>query len=304
MGTPEFAIPALDKLSTHYPVVGVVTQPDRRAGRGRRMSAPPVKDLALAEGIPIFQPERLRNLEAVERVRAWSPDLIVVAAFGQIVPAEILELPEHGVLNIHPSLLPRWRGAAPIQAAILEGDPVTGVTIMQLDEGLDTGPVIAQREVAIRPMETAGDLEERLAQIGADLLIEILPGYLAGRLAPRPQPEEGVTMIRRLSKEAAELEWERPAQELARQVRAFAPQPGAYTFWDGERLKVLQAKSVRALEPEAAPGTVYEWEDRPAVVTGEGSLILLQLQMAGKRPMGGDAFLRGRREIIGAILGA
>jgi methionyl-tRNA formyltransferase len=304
MGTPEFAIPALDKLSMHYPVVGVVTQPDRRAGRGRRMSAPPVKDLALAEGIPVFQPERLRNLEAVERVRAWSPDLIVVAAFGQIVPPAILELPEHGVLNIHPSLLPRWRGAAPIQAAILEGDPVTGVTIMQLDEGLDTGPLIAQREVAIRPMESAGDLEERLAQIGADLLLEILPDYLAGQLPLRPQPEKGVTMIRRLSKEAAELTWERPAQELARQVRAFAPQPGAYTFWDGQRLKVLQAKGARALEPEAAPGTVYEWEDKPAVVTGEGSLVLLQLQMAGKRPMSGDAFLRGRREIIGAVLGA
>ncbi len=305
MGTPEFALPALEMLGLHYPVVGVVTQPDRPAGRGQKLTPSPVKELALAEGIPVFQPQRVRNLEAVERIRAWSPDLIVVAAFGQIIPPVLLELPPHGVLNIHPSLLPRWRGAAPIQAAILAGDEVTGVTIMQLDEGLDTGPILGQREVSIRPMETAGELEERLAQLGAELLIELLPDYLAGRLEPHPQPEEGVTVVRRLPKQAAALDWERPAEELARQVRAFAPQPGAYTTWESRRMKVLQARALPQQDtPEAAPGTVYEHESLPTVVTGTGALVLLQLQMAGKRPMTGEAFLRGRRGIIGARLGA
>ncbi|MGC9357299.1 MAG: methionyl-tRNA formyltransferase, partial [Anaerolineae bacterium] len=175
MGTPEFALPTLELLCTNYPVVGVVTQPDRPAGRGRQLEMPPVKQLALAEGIPVYQPKRLRNLEAVEKVRSWSPDLIVVAAFGQILPGSVLDIPRCGVLNIHPSLLPRWRGAAPVQAAILAGDPITGVTVMKMDEGLDTGPIVAQSKVSIGPMETAGELEERLAQLGAELLIEILP---------------------------------------------------------------------------------------------------------------------------------
>jgi methionyl-tRNA formyltransferase len=305
MGTPEFALPTLESLCANYPVVGVVTQPDRPAGRGRRLESPPVKQLALAEGIPVYQPKRLRNLEAVEKVRSWSPDLIIVAAFGQILPGSVLEIPRFGVLNIHPSLLPRWRGAAPIQAAILAGDAVTGVTVMKMDEGLDTGPIVAQSEVPIGPMETAGELEERLAQLGAELLIEVLPAYLEGELQPQPQPEEGVTVVRRFPKSAAELEWERPAAELARRVRAFAPQPGAYTTWDGRRLKVLQARALAPTEtPAAEPGVTFVWEEMPAVVTGEGGLLLLHLQMAGKRPMSGDAFLRGRREFEGARLGS
>lgn len=305
MGTPEFALPTLDLLCSSYPVVGVVTQPDRPAGRGRRLESPPVKQLALAEGIPIYQPKRLRKLEAVEKVRSWSPDLIVVAAFGQILPGSVLEIPRFGVLNIHPSLLPRWRGAAPIQAAILAGDPVTGVTVMKMDEGLDTGPIVAQSETAIGPMETAGELEERLAQLGAELLIEVLPAYLNGDLQPRPQPEEGVTVVHRFPKSAAALEWERSADELACRVRAFAPQPGAYTTWNGRRLKILQARSLVAEEtPDAEPGSTFVWEDMPAVVTGEGGLVLLHLQMAGKRPMSGDAFLRGRREFEGSLLGS
>ncbi|HQJ11542.1 MAG TPA: methionyl-tRNA formyltransferase, partial [Anaerolineae bacterium] len=185
MGTPKFALPTLEKLCDAYPVVGVVTQPDRPAGRGRRCVAPPVKQLAEAEGIPVFQPERLRTIEAIEHLRAWMPDLIVVAAFGQILPPAVLELPRFGALNVHSSLLPRWRGATPIQAALLAGDAVTGVTIMQMDAGLDTGPILAQREIPIYPDETAGELEERLAQLGAELLLEILPAYLSGELQPR-----------------------------------------------------------------------------------------------------------------------
>lgn len=301
MGTPKFALPTLEKLCDAYPVVGVVTQPDRPAGRGRRCIAPPVKQLAEAEGIPIFQPERLRAIEAVERVRAWAPDLIIVAAFGQILPQSVLELPRFGALNVHSSLLPRWRGATPVQAAILAGDAVTGVTIMQMDAGLDTGPILAQRELAIKALESAGELEERLAQLGAELLLDILPPYLSGELKPRPQPEEGVTLTRRLRKEAAALDWAQPALTLERQVRAFSPEPGAFTLWEAERLKILQAQARQDIPlPQAAPGTVFAWEAMPAVVTGNGALVLLQLQMAGKRPMSGDAFLRGKSAVLGS----
>jgi methionyl-tRNA formyltransferase len=305
MGTPEFALPTLEALCENYPVVGVVTQPDRRAGRGRYLTAPPVKELALAEGIPVFQPESLRKMEAVEHIRAWRPEVLVVAAFGQILPTEVLELAPHGVLNIHPSLLPRWRGASPIQAALLAGDAVTGVTVMKLDEGLDTGPILAQREVKIKPQENTGELEARLAQLGSELLIEVLPDYLNGDLAPRPQPEEGVTMSRRLRKQAAAVNWARPADVLSHQVRAFAPDPGAFTFWDGRRLKILKAQPLigEGALPEGQPGQVFAWQDTPAVITGEGALVLSRLQMAGKRPMSGAAFLRGRKEIIGDILG-
>ncbi len=210
MGTPEFALPTLEMLCAHYAVVGVVTQPDRPAGRGRHVLESPVKQLALAEGIPVFQPERLRTLEAVERVRAWAPDIIIVVAYGQILRPTVLDIPPLGVLNVHASLLPRWRGAAPVPAAILAGDQVTGVTIMQLDAGMDTGPILTQRETAIKPQETAGELEARLAQLGAELLAEALPEYLAGRLLPQPQPETGATVVHRLPKEAAAIDWARP----------------------------------------------------------------------------------------------
>ncbi|MBN1922241.1 MAG: methionyl-tRNA formyltransferase [Anaerolineae bacterium] len=306
MGTPKFALPTLEKLCDAYPVVGVVTQPDRPAGRGRRYVAPPVKQLAEAEGIPVFQPERLRAIEAIEHVRAWMPDLIVVAAFGQILPAAVLELAHRGALNIHSSLLPRWRGATPVQAALLAGDTVTGVTVMQMDEGLDTGPILAQREIEILENETAGELEERLAQLGAELLLDTLPAYLHGEIQPRPQPQEGVTLTRRLRKESGALDWQQSALALERQIRAFSPEPGAFTLWGEERLKILKAQALPKTAPvaQSAPGTVFRWESMPAVVTGNGALVLLQLQMAGKRPMSGDAFLRGKNAVLGSRLTA
>jgi len=304
MGTPEFALPTLERLTAHYPVVGVVTQPDRHAGRGQRVVMPPVKEVALAEGIPVFQPERLRkNLEAVEHIRAWSPDVMVVAAYGQILPPSVLEIARFGVLNVHASLLPRWRGASPVQGAILAGDEVTGVTIMKIDKGLDTGPILAARKEPIDPEETAGELEARLAQIGADLLMDVLPDYLAGRLEPQLQPDTGVTLARSFSKEAARIDWHRPAQILDRHVRAFAPQPGAYTSWSGSRFKILKARVLtQDVKSEGEPGTVFLWQKIPAVVTGEGALVLLQVQMAGKRPMSGEAFIHGRKDFVGALL--
>lgn len=306
MGTPEFALPTLEALAEQYAVVGVVTQPDRRAGRGRRLSPPPVKEMAEAEGIEVFQPKRLRgNIEALEHIRAWAPDVIVVAAYGQIIPPEVLEIPQHGCVNIHPSLLPRWRGATPIQGAILAGDEVTGVTIMLMDEGLDTGPILAQREASIHAGETAGELEARLSEISAELLLEVLPDYLAGKIAPRVQAEDEVTMTRRLRKSEAEIDWSQSALELERHVRAYAPEPGAYTTWDSQRFKIFKAKVVPAqiALPDAVAGEIFLWQETPAVMTGKGALALLQVQLAGKRPMSGEQFVRGRRDFTGAILG-
>lgn len=306
MGTPEFALPTLEALAEHYAVVGVVTQPDRRAGRGRHLSPPPVKEMAEAEGIAVFQPKRLRgNIEAIEHIRAWSPDVIVVAAYGQIIPPEVLEIPPRGCVNIHPSLLPRWRGATPIQGAILAGDETTGVTIMLMDEGLDTGPILAQREAPIHAGETAGELEDRLAEISADLLLEILPSYLAEEITPRAQVEEKATMTRRLRKSEAEIDWSQSALALERHIRAYAPEPGAYTTWDGQHFKILKAQVVpaKAELPEAAVGEVFLLEETPAVITSKGALALLQVQLAGKRPMNGEQFVRGRRDFKGAILG-
>jgi len=305
MGTPEFALPTLERLAELYPVVGVVTQPDSRAGRGRRMMASPVKEFALAEGIPIIQPKRIRkDLEALEHIRTWAPDVIVVAAYGQILPPAVLEIPRLGVLNVHASLLPRWRGASPIQGAILAGDSVTGITIMQIDAGLDTGPILAMREVAIGAGESAGELEERLSQIGADLLLEILADYLAGELHPQPQPTEGITITRRIRKSAARINWAKPATVLHNHVRAFAPQPGAYTEWNSTRIKILKAQAISTVNtPAGPPGTVFLWQKMPAVITQHGALALLQVQMAGKRPMSGEAFVRGKKDFVGTILG-
>ncbi|MBN1876293.1 MAG: methionyl-tRNA formyltransferase [Anaerolineae bacterium] len=307
MGTPEFALPTLEKLAIHYSVVGVVTQPDRPAGRGQRLTPPPVKAYALAEGIPVFQPTRLRkDIAAVEKIRTWAPDLIVVAAYGLILPRSVLNISPLGVLNVHASLLPRWRGATPIQGAIMGGETVTGVTIMKMDAGIDTGPILAQREMPIGASETAGELEARLAALGAELLLEVLPVYMDGQLVPEPQPEDGITITHRLPKEAACIDWMQSAEHISRQVRAFAPLPGAYTTWKGERFKIFQAQVV----PQdmnmlrLQPGTVFLWQDIPAVVTGEGALSLLQVQMAGKRPMNGALFVHGKQDFVGARLGS
>lgn len=302
MGSPSFAVPALEGLAGAYPVVGVVTQPDRPAGRGSRLRPPAVKVAAERLGLPVFQPERVAAPDALEHLRAWAPDVIVVAAFGQILPPELLSLPPHGCLNLHASLLPRWRGAAPIAAAILAGDTMTGVTLMRMDEGVDTGPVLAWREEPIRPDDTTGRLTERLARVGAELLMEVLPRYLRGQVRPVPQPEEGVTYCRPLKKADGRLDWARPAAELERRVRATNPWPGAFTFWKGQMLKVWRAAAHPDRAGDAPLGTVIPMGDSAAVVTGQGLLELLEVQMAGKNPLPIDAFLRGRRDFIGAVL--
>lgn len=293
MGSPDFALPTLAALEKHYSVAGVVTQPDRPAGRGRVLTPPPVKQLAMQLGIEVIQPLRLREPEAQEKLKAWAPDVIVVAAFGQILRQAVLELPPHGCVNVHASFLPRWRGAAPIQAAIYHGDAETGVTIMRMDAGIDTGAILRQRAMPVLPLDTAGSLSDRLAADGARLLIETLPDYLAGKITPRPQEEERATYAPMLSKEQGALDFSRPAIELERQVRAFLPWPGAYTHFQGENLKVLRAH----VETGAAKaGQRAVRANLPAIGTAAGWLVLEVVQPAGKRAMAGDVFLRGARQ--------
>jgi methionyl-tRNA formyltransferase len=304
MGTPEFAVPVLEALADAHQVVGVVTQPDRPGGRGRQLAPSPVKQVALERGLPLSQPQSLRTPEAVAQVAAWEPEVTVVAAFGQILRPDMLDLPPHGCLNVHASLLPRWRGAAPVPAAILAGDEVTGATIMQMDAGLDTGPILARREEPIRPDDTRATLEERLARLGAALLVETLPPYLAGDLLPQPQPEEGMTYAGQLRKQDGLLDWSTPAVELDRRVRAFNPWPGAFTTWRGRRLKVLRAAPLPGWRGDAPPGTVFALADGVAVATGAGALRLEEVQLAGKRRMAISTFLCGQRGCVGSQLGA
>jgi methionyl-tRNA formyltransferase len=294
MGSPDFSVPALEALARHYPLAGVVTQPDRPAGRGRVLKPPAVKEAALRLNLPIIQPEKLRQPEAMDRLRAWAPDLIVVAAFGQILRPDVLDLPKFGCINVHGSLLPRWRGAAPIQAAILAGDQQTGITILKMDPGVDTGPMLSQRSIPILPEDTAGTLSEKLAPIGANLLLETLPPYISGELQPRPQPAEGSTYAPMLKKEAGQLDFAQPAVALERCVRAYHPWPGTWFEWNDASLKVIRARISSEKSPDVGKKMIFE--GLPAVGTVEGILILEEVQPAGKKPMPGKAFLAGARE--------
>jgi methionyl-tRNA formyltransferase len=292
MGSPDFSLPTLRALTGAYDVIGVVTQPDRGSGRGRELKPPPVKRLALELGIPVIQPEKLRQPEAMEQLQLWNPDLIVVAAFGQILRKDVLDLPRFGCINVHASLLPRWRGAAPVNAAILHGDEETGVTIMQMDVGLDTGPMLRKRSIRLAPDETAGSAFEKLSHLGADLLIETLPDYLSGKLVPRPQPEEGMTYAPMLKKEEGKLDFTHAAQALERRVRAFNPWPGAFMDFDGTLLKIHKA---RVAAGDVPAGHRLIVGDQPAVGAGGGLLVLEEVQPAGKKVMSGKAFLAGAR---------
>lgn len=292
MGSPDFSLPILRALVNAYQVVGVVTQPDRASGRGRELKAPPVKTLALELGIPVMQPEKLRQPEAMDHLRAWEPELIVVAAFGQILRKDVLELPRFGCINVHASLLPRWRGAAPINAAILAGDEETGVTIMKMDVGLDTGPMLSKRSIRLTRADTAGSAFEKLSTLGADMLIETLPDYLSGKIQPVPQPEEGMTYAPMIKKEQGQLNFSEDVYALERRVRAFNPWPGAFMDFAGTLLKVHRA-SVEA--GTAEEGQMLVVRDQPAVGARGGILVLEEVQPAGKKSMSGKSFLSGAR---------
>jgi len=303
MGTPQFAVPSLQRLidAGDYAIVGVVTQPDAPAGRGRELAMSPVKRLALEHSLLILQPERVRRSDAIAALRELRPDVLVVAAFGQMLPRGVLDLAPLGTLNVHASLLPRWRGAAPVTAAILAGDAQTGVTIMRLDEGMDTGDMLAQESTPILPDDTTGTLTERLAGLGADLLLRTLPRWARGEITPRPQDAALATLCRPVKKEDGRVDWRLPAAAIERAVRAYTPWPGAHTTWNGRLLKMLAARVVRK-PTSAASGTVLLTPDGPAVATGDGLLLLSTLQMEGRRALPAADVVRGQRDLVGAVL--
>lgn len=300
MGSPQFAVPSLEAIAERYEVVQVITQPDRRAGRGREMRLPPVKEAALRLGLDVYQPPTLRRPDAIEFLRSLQPDLAVVAAFGQILRAEMLNLPRLGCVNIHASLLPRWRGASPIQSAILNGDRETGVTIMRMDEGMDSGPLYLQRSLAITPETTGGMLDNSLSRLGAELIMQAIPGIVSGDLQPVAQDANQATYTRLLQKNDGRLRWDQPAALLERQVRAYSPWPGSFFYWGSLRIQAHQTAAAAA--GGDPPGTVTLCEGYPAVQTADGNLLLQELQPAGKQRMAGDTWVRGAPDFIGAAL--
>ena len=296
-GTPQFALPALRALlDSEHRIVGVLTQPDRPAGRGRDLRASPIKLLAAERGVPVAQPSTLKTPEGMSALGEWAPDLLVVVAYGLILPAAVLSLPRYGCLNIHGSLLPRWRGAAPIQRALLAGDAETGITIMQLDEGLDTGPMLLERRRAIGPDDTAGDLHDALAPLGAAALLEAIAGLAAGTLTGRAQPAEGATYSAKLEKSEALIDWNRDAVQIDRQIRAFNPWPVAETRVGAESLRILRSRLLESDSSAAAPGTLLGiGEDGLRIACGRGVVALRELQRAGKRPVSARDFANAVR---------
>ncbi len=308
MGTPDFAVPALAALHENgaakgWQLVGVVTQPDRPAGRGKRVVMSSVKEYALAHNLPVLQPGRLRREpDAIEALRALAPDVVVVAAYGQILPKKVLEIPPFGCLNIHASLLPAWRGASPITASLLAGETETGVTLMLMDVGMDTGPMLAQARMAIGGDDTTASLSEKLAAQGADLLVGQLPLWLAGEIAPTDQadlPGE-VSICSLVKKEDGQIDWSQPAAHIERMVRAYTPWPSAFTLWKEQNFKIWQAET---LAGNGAVGEVVSVENGVAVGTGEGLLALTTVQPAGKRAMDIRSFLNGAPDFVGSRLG-
>ncbi len=302
-GTAAFAVPSLHALAQHHDVVLVVTQQDRPAGRGRKPQMPPVKLAAAEHNLAVIQPHSLRKKAVVAELASAAADVIVVTAYGKILPMAILDLPPHGCLNVHASLLPRHRGAAPVTAAILAGDAVSGVTIMQMDEGLDTGPILRQRSLRLTGKETTGTLTTTLSQLGADLLIPTLEDWVVGCIEPQPQDDSRATYAPLLKKQDGIVQWDRDADTICRHVRAMQPWPGAVTFWDSRQLKILRAQPATGSIGET-PGRVIRHQKDLAVVAGTGIVVLEEMQMAGKRALPAIDFLHGYGAIVGAVLHA
>lgn len=299
MGSPDFAVSSLHALINKYDVVGVITQPDRPFGRGRKITAPPVKLVAQEFKVPVCQPVGKIGKDTISQINSWKPDLIVVAAFGQILRDTVLQIPQHGCLNVHASLLPRWRGAAPIQAAILHGDSETGVTIMQMDAGLDTGPIISQKSIPIQQTDTAGSLSNQLSELGSNLLLRTIPGYLESSITPTEQNDSLSTYAPVIKKIDGELDFNRPADELTRKVRAYSPWPGAYMKWRGSILKIHNAISIEATDHVGSytTGKKLIFDGYPAIASSTGLFVITSIQPAGKKPMNGLDFVRGAQWI-------
>lgn len=305
MGTPAFAVPTLQQLlNTEISVVGVVCQPDRPSGRGKNIQVGPVKALAIARNIPVVQPEKMKDPKLMEILRAWKPDAIVVAAFGRILPKIILDLPPKGCLNVHGSLLPKYRGAAPIQWAVIHGEAKTGITIMLMDEGMDTGAILQQEVIPIGPDETAGELAARMAQVGGTLLVSTLRGWVAGTITPYPQNDSEATFAPILKKEDGLIQWDWPARSIANRMRGLSPWPGVFTFLRCERWRILRVEvegSETGIERTAsgnlqAPGTITAVTKQAIrVQTGQGYLNLLEIQPENKKRMSVSDYLAGHR---------
>ena len=306
MGTPAFAVPSLRALAEdgRYDIVGVITQPDRPAGRGNRLTACPVKEYALGKGLPVYQFERIRRPEGVAKMKELAPDVCVTAAFGQILTQELLDIPVHGTVNVHASLLPKYRGSAPINWCVLMGEQETGVTLMRTDAGIDTGDMLKSVATPIGALETAGELTERLSELGAQLLADTLPDYLEGKVAPVPQDAEQASYQPMLDKAMGEIDWTRTAREIACRVRGLNPWPCAYTDLGDGRLKVYLAQAVDGAS-DAAPGTVIASGPKEGLVVqcGDGALEILEMQAPGGKRMAARAYLMGKRIEVGTVLG-
>lgn len=308
MGTPDFSVPTLEKIiEAGHEVIGVVTQPDKAKGRGKKVLFPPVKEKALEHNLPVYQPKRAREPEFIEQMRELNPDVMVVVAFGQILPKALLDIPKYGCVNVHASLLPKYRGAAPIQWAVIRGEKVSGVTTMQMDVGLDTGDMLMKTEVALAEDETGGSLHDKLSVLGGELLIETLKGLEAGTIQPEKQDDSQTgEYARMLDKALGKVDFSMPAEEIERLIRGLNPWPSAYTFYHGKTMKLWKAKVVSAdADGEAAaPGQILSVDKKGFTVqTGDGALRILELQMEGKKRMDAGAFLRGCSMAAGEILG-
>jgi len=305
MGTPQFAVTILESLlQGSYQVLAVYTQPDKPAGRGRPVVFPPVKKLALERQVLVIQPETFKSSEVAEKLASLRPELIIVTAFGSILPQEVLSLPKFGCLNVHPSLLPRHRGPSPVADTILCGDELAGVTIMLMDAGMDTGPILAQEKAGISFMDTTGSLSSKLADVGAKLLLQTLPKWLGGELKPQAQDESRAIYSKLITSKDAEIDWHLSAVELWRKVRAYNPWPSCYTWYKGKRLKIHKAIPFGDVAKREI-GEVIALSEPPGVgvVTRHGILGLCQVQIEGKRAMSAEDFVRGKRDFIGCVLG-
>jgi methionyl-tRNA formyltransferase len=304
MGTPDFAVPSLEALlKSEDHVVGVVTQPDRPKGRGHILAPPPVKTIAQRTGIPLLQPLKLKTQDFIDALAAWKPDLIAVTAFGRILHAPILSLPPKGCVNVHGSLLPKYRGAAPVQWAVINGETETGITTMLMDEGMDTGPMLLQERILIMPEDTAGTLAPRLAELGGRLLIETIRQLKAGTLKPRAQDSSQATIAPLLKKEDGVIDWTRSAQSIANRVRGLSPWPGAYTFLDHDRWNIWSAVA-KPTHSNEQPGTIIDLTKHSIqIATGEGVLAPVEIQTANSKRMTVAQFLAGHRVSVGVRLG-
>ncbi|MFA5109030.1 MAG: methionyl-tRNA formyltransferase [Patescibacteria group bacterium] len=303
MGTPEFAVPGLQALiaAADLEIVGVFTPPDKLIGRKQILTPAPIKRVALENNLTVFQPPKIKT--AAETIKNLKPDLIIIIAYGQIIPQEILDIPRYGCLNIHASLLPRYRGAAVLNAPILNGDKETGVTIMKIDAGLDTGPILRQAKIQLNGREILEDVHDRLAKLGAEILIPTILDFVAGKIKPRAQDDSQATYVKTLNKKDGQIDWQKPAAEIERMIRAYNPWPGTYSRWQGKNLKIITAATEVLTVNKYQPGELFRQEQNLAVQCGQDALIILKLQLEGKKILTAREFLAGNSKLVGQILG-